>query len=194
MYNLWTIWRVVCKGRRPAKPATDSHATHWHRRRGSWDPTRWLTISQHCCRKLWSPDAKAGLIKHVRSIAPTGYKTSSHDSLVSSQFIRPLPLLILGDFLCNVCDRVIDKPVELKCNHLYCADCLIQEVSNSQLLSCRSCNSSVSEASDLHLPHGHWQFASSVQLEESSSSQPVSNHDSNCSSEMTTPGHSHWHL
>lgn len=140
-----------------------------------------------------SESAISHLIQHIRTIAPTGYKPRHQDILHLSQFIRPLPPLSLNEFQCNFCEGVIDRPVILKCNHIYCAECLIKSVSNVQEVSCQRCAFVANEPSDIQPPHniilhslGSLQVICSCRRP-----LPLSqfdDHTSNCVSEITRCG------
>ena len=100
-----------------------------------------------------SAPVRESLTAHMRSIAPHGYKPNTCRILAMPQFIKPLPPLSLSDFQCKVCQGIIDRPLELNCGHVFCADCLLEEARDSQVMSCISCGSRVSQASAIRAPH-----------------------------------------
>ena len=133
------------------------------------------------------------IVQHIRSTAPSGYKPYNQDTLVLSQFVRPLPPLSLSEFRCNLSEGVIDRPMELRCGHLYCAECLIKSATNFQELACQKCRFTTRELTEVNPLHSIILHSLASLQVICSCKRPVSlgqfaSHAFNCNSEMARSG------
>lgn len=92
------------------------------------------------------------ITERIEEVAPEAHcpESSSH-LLVPTQFIRPTAPLTISHFQCGLCNKVLNSPVELSCNHLFCKVCFLESVTSGNY-DCPTCHKSLTDVENIKCP------------------------------------------
>ena len=52
----------------------------------------------------------------------------TNDAMRPSDFLPLPPPMHIRQFTCIICSNIIDQPIELRCSHMFCGECLIEQI------------------------------------------------------------------
>ena len=92
------------------------------------------------------------ITERIQEVAPEAYcPEASNHFLLPTQFIRPAPPLTISHFQCGVCYKVLNGPVELFCNHLFCKVCFLEHVTSGNY-DCPTCHKPLTDMENIKCP------------------------------------------
>ena len=97
------------------------------------------------------PELK-NITERIQEVAPEAYcREASNHFLLPTQFIQPAPPLTISLFQCGVCDKVLNGPVELFCNHLFCKVFFLEHVTSGNY-DCPTCHKPLTDMENIKCP------------------------------------------
>ena len=114
-----------------------------------WNHVTLLTKLVQCSTPI--PVTLASLTNHLEKIASKSHCPSGQ-FLHPSRFLSPSSPLTLQMFVCQLCEEVLDRPIELHCQHMFCSQCLVKQVARSHHSACPTCDQTISDLQHIKCP------------------------------------------
>ena len=95
----------------------------------SYRQSRWTKISRYPAKQSMDIAKTKNLIQHTEQIAPQKLISSNEHPAVSVNQV----LSVAEMLLCAVCQKTLNRPIQLSCDTLMCTGCLEQQLTASAL-------------------------------------------------------------